>query len=67
MDSLTWIRSSHSGGSGGNCVEVAVLPCGGRAVRDSKDPEGPMLRFTAAAWREFTYRLRSGDQCAVSH
>ena len=30
MDRLTWIKSSYSGGSGGNCVEVAILPDGGR-------------------------------------
>ena len=40
-DNLTWRKSSFSGGQGGDCVEVAELPDGGRAVRDSKDLAGP--------------------------
>ncbi|MEV6125598.1 DUF397 domain-containing protein [Streptomyces violaceusniger] len=35
------------------CVEVATNVAGTVAVRDSKDPEGPMLRFTPAAWAAF--------------
>ena len=44
-DGATWRKSTYSNGSGGNCVEVADLP-NGRAVRDSKHPEGPILVFT---------------------
>ena len=40
LTSATWRKSSYSGGNGGNCVEVAVLAGGRRAVRDSKDPAG---------------------------
>ncbi|KEZ34806.1 DUF397 domain-containing protein [Frankia sp. CeD] len=50
---LTWRKSSYSGGTGGNCVEVATLPDGGRAVRDSKNPDGPALHFTATEWAAF--------------
>ncbi len=57
---LTWKKSSHSGGSGGNCVEVAALPDGGRAVRDSKDPSGPVLVFPAGAWQAFARAVRDG-------
>ncbi|MEW1861611.1 MULTISPECIES: DUF397 domain-containing protein [unclassified Streptomyces] len=58
---VEWRKSSYSNGSGGNCVEVgdgnpAVLP-----VRDSKDPEGPVLTFTPAAWTSFVRALKSGD------
>jgi hypothetical protein len=49
------------GSGGGNCVEVAELGNGHRAVRDSKDPAGPVLTFTAAAWAAFTTGIRSGD------
>ena len=45
MDQLTWIKSSYSGGSGGNCVEVAILPDGGRMIRDSKNSDGPAVRL----------------------
>lgn len=45
-----WRRSSFSGGDGGTaCVEVA-LPAGGAAVRDSKDPSGPVLSLSRSAW-----------------
>jgi hypothetical protein len=44
--SLKWVKSSYSGGTGGNCAEVAVLPDGGRAIRDSKSPSGPFLYLT---------------------
>jgi len=55
-----WIKSSRSGSGGGNCVEVADLDAH-RAVRDSKDPTGPALTFTAAAWSAFTAAVRSGE------
>ena len=48
-----WRRSSLSGTSGA-CVEVARVADGGLAVRDSKDPEGGRLAFSAAAWQRFT-------------
>ncbi|HVV21620.1 MAG TPA: DUF397 domain-containing protein [Pseudonocardiaceae bacterium] len=37
---LRWRKSSRSGGNGGACVELAHT---GRAVRDSKNPAGPVL------------------------
>ena len=43
-DGATWRKSTYSNGTGGNCVEVADLHSG-RAVRDSKHPEGPILVF----------------------
>ena len=58
MEEYSWRKSSYTGGQG-NCVEVAVLPDGGRAVRDSKDPNGPVLRFTANEWTSFMDRIRS--------
>ncbi|OQR63318.1 hypothetical protein B6E66_15540 [Streptomyces maremycinicus] len=47
--SPVWHKSTYSGGTGSECVEVArsrsqVL------VRDSKQPCGPILRFSAGAW-----------------
>jgi hypothetical protein len=60
LSNATWRKSSYSGGNGGNCVEVAVLPDGGRAVRDSKDPDGPKLMFSHVEWRTFINAMRSG-------
>ncbi|MFY1668657.1 DUF397 domain-containing protein [Plantactinospora sp. WMMB334] len=48
-----WRKSSRSNSSGGACVEVAGNLPGVVAVRDSKDPDGPVLGFGAAAWRNF--------------
>lgn len=61
LSSAIWRKSSRSGGNGGNCVEVATLPDGGRAIRDSKDPNGPALIFTAAEWRAFIAGAQDGE------
>lgn len=54
-----WRKSSHSGGQGGECVEVAaVVPVCAVALRDSKDPDGPKLVLGAAAWRALTARIK---------
>lgn len=58
---LTWRKSTYSGANSSDCVEVAVLPNGGRAVRDSKDPNGPRLAFTASEWRAFTAGVKDGE------
>jgi hypothetical protein len=56
---LYWFKSTRSAGAGA-CVEVAVTATGSIAVRDSKDPDGPMLRFETDAWRGFIESVRSG-------
>jgi Domain of unknown function (DUF397) len=60
LSNATWRKSSYSGGNGGNCVEIAVLADDSRAVRDSKDPEGPKLVFTPQTWRTFTTAVKVG-------
>ena len=57
---LVWRKSSASAYNG-QCVEVAALPGGGVAVRDSKDPDGPRLRFTAAEWSAFKTGVAAGE------
>jgi uncharacterized protein DUF397 len=57
---MIWRKSSYSSDQGDNCVEVAALP-GGVAVRDSQDPDGPVLRFNAGEWRAFLTYVRSGN------
>ena len=52
-----WRKSSRSSGNGGACVEVADNLPGVVGVRDSKDPAGPALTFTPAAWRAFVARV----------
>ncbi|MFC6086157.1 DUF397 domain-containing protein [Sphaerisporangium aureirubrum] len=53
-----WRKSSLSGDDGGNCVEVAALPGGRRAVRDSKCPGGPVVVFGSAQWGAFVGHLK---------
>jgi Domain of unknown function (DUF397) len=60
-ENLIWAKSSYSGSEGGQCVEVAALPNGSHAVRDSKDPDGPVLRFTADEWRAFVRGVKAGE------
>lgn len=57
---LDWIKSSLSF-SNGNCVEVANLPEGGVGVRNSRDPEGAILRFTPDEWHAFIGGARIGE------
>lgn len=51
---LDWFKSSYSSDQGGACVEVAAAP-GAVHVRDSKDPEGPILCVTPEAWASFLH------------
>ena len=55
-----WRKSSRSGG-GDNCVEVAFASDGTVGVRDSKNPTGPVLEFTAGQWAAFTGGIRGGE------
>jgi hypothetical protein len=55
---VTWRKSSYSGNSGGQCVEVgnaAHLI----AVRDSKDTDGARLAFGREAWEAFAASLKA--------
>ncbi|WP_214414423.1 DUF397 domain-containing protein [Sphaerisporangium fuscum] len=57
---LKFRKSSYSG-EGGNCVEVASLP-GVALVRDSKDPEGPVLAIPAEEFAAFVRCLRGATR-----
>lgn len=48
----TWRKSARSGNQG-NCVEARRADDGTIEVRDSKDPGGPVLRFTPDEWTAF--------------
>jgi hypothetical protein len=61
LDNVIWRKSSYSGSNGGACVEVAMLPEHSRAVRDSKEPGGPKLRFSRDEWRTFTTCVKRGE------
>jgi hypothetical protein len=56
-DDYSWRRACSAAT---NCVEVdaAMVQV---AVRDSKDPDGPVLRFPRGVWREFVEGVKAGD------
>jgi hypothetical protein len=58
LNRAAWRTSSYSGNNGGACIEVASV--GAVAVRDSKDPAGPVLAFGPQAWAAFTARVKTG-------
>lgn len=54
-----WRKSSYSGNTGGDCVEVADgFLTGAVPVRDSKNPSGPVVTVGADAWQSFLDGLR---------
>lgn len=54
---LMWRKSDRSKDFEG-CVEIAALPATGHAVRDSKDPTGPILLVTGPGWAAFTSSVK---------
>jgi len=60
LSKATWRKSPRSNGGEG-CVEIADLPGGGIAVRDSVYPDRPELRFDEYEWRLFRESLLNGE------
>jgi hypothetical protein len=56
---LSWRKSSFSEPT--QCVEVALLRGGGAITRDSKNPSGPALTFTAGEWSAFLAGVKAGE------
>ncbi|MDH6135708.1 transcriptional regulator with XRE-family HTH domain [Kitasatospora sp. MAA4] len=63
LASASWLKSSYSGGEGGNCIEVSTdfAATGAVPVRDSKDPHGPALILPTDSWSSFVTGIRNGD------
>lgn len=55
-----WRKASASGAEH-DCVEVAELPGGVRAVRDSKNPTRKPLCFSALEWAAFQRGIIAGE------
>ena len=56
---VAWRRSSHSFSNGQRAEAASV---GGTVlVRDSKDPDGPVLTFTNPEWDAFIQGVRAGE------
>jgi hypothetical protein len=53
LTAVQWRKSSYSGDQGGQCVEIAETPSTTVAIRDSKNPTGPILTIAPAAFATF--------------
>ncbi|WP_067653353.1 DUF397 domain-containing protein [Nocardia harenae] len=60
LSNARWFKSSFSGGNN-ECVEVAHLDGGRVGVRDSKNPAGAALVFTAGEWDAFLSGAQGGE------
>jgi uncharacterized protein DUF397 len=60
LTGAAWRKSSYSGNNGGNCVEVAHNLPGVVAMRESKDPYGPVLVVSPEDWQAFTATVQAG-------
>ncbi|GAA1119410.1 MULTISPECIES: DUF397 domain-containing protein [Streptomyces violaceusniger group] len=58
LRTASWRKSSYSNNDGGGCVEVADNLPGIVPVRDSKDPDGPVLIFANNSWSTFIASLK---------
>ncbi|HEX4830112.1 MAG TPA: DUF397 domain-containing protein [Trebonia sp.] len=59
LTNLLWFKSSAS--AVGNCVEVAHLPGGGVAVRDTKDRAKAAHVYTRGEWEAFLVGAKNGE------
>ena len=57
---VLWVKSTKSEANG--CVEVAKLPEGDRAVRQSRDPSGPALIFSSCEWGAFIAGVQACEE-----
>ncbi|MFJ8477645.1 DUF397 domain-containing protein [Kitasatospora sp. NPDC094011] len=60
VSAAVWRKSSYSA-QANDCVETGRLAPLGMAVRDSKDPGGPVLLFEGEAWADFLSGVKSGE------
>lgn len=60
IEGVRWQKSRRSN-SQGNCVEIAALPDGGAAVRNSRDPQGPALVYTRAEMEALILGVKDGE------
>ncbi|MBO3744766.1 DUF397 domain-containing protein [Streptosporangiaceae bacterium NEAU-GS5] len=60
LQDAAWRKSRHSNPDG-NCVEVAKLPDGNVAIRNSRDPGGPALIYTTAEITAFIRGAHDGE------
>ncbi|MFI1166479.1 DUF397 domain-containing protein [Streptomyces sp. NPDC020801] len=60
LSAVSWRRSSYSNQDGGACVEVSGDFATTVPVRDSKNPNGPVIMFAAQGWSAFVSAVKAG-------
>jgi hypothetical protein len=60
LEGVDWKKSRHSGPQG-NCVELAALPGGDVAFRNSRDPQGPALVYSREEVSAFLHGAKDGE------
>ncbi|MEV0971621.1 DUF397 domain-containing protein [Microtetraspora glauca] len=60
LGDVPWRKSRHSNPNG-NCVELAPLPDGSVAMRNSRHPEGPALIYSASDLLLFARAVKAGE------
>jgi hypothetical protein len=60
LQGVTWRKSDYSNPSG-SCLEIAVLPGGAVAVRNSRESDGPALIYTHAEIAAFLRGVKNGQ------
>ena len=58
LKTAAWRKSSYTGGSGGQCVEIALCSSVS-GIRDSKDPNGPALEFPRGSLALFLSTIKA--------
>ncbi|MBA0053955.1 DUF397 domain-containing protein [Streptomyces sp. AJS327] len=59
LSDVTWLSAPDS--TPNDRLEIAKLPGGAVALRNPADPNGTVLRYTAAEWEAFTLGVRDGE------
>ncbi|MGI5251255.1 DUF397 domain-containing protein [Actinacidiphila glaucinigra] len=60
LPGVVWQKSRHSNANG-QCVELAALPDGEVAVRNSRFPDGPALIYTKAEIESLIVGMKNGE------
>jgi hypothetical protein len=64
-EAFVWIKA-RSSSHDGQCVEIAAT-AGKIAIRDSKDPHGPILTYAPAEFNAFIHRVRGREFDHLAH